>query len=163
VLPGMRVRGAGAVVMLSSVAAWASVPPGDPVLDRASSPVTASSRVLRRSCGQRGAGALVNPLADRDDYLARARGPVAPARRPATAAGARVSCRRGSADAVLDAADAGRRPRRSVPRRRRAGAARAGAAGGALLDVGVRPVRPGRSPRRSPHWCGSRHGASPRR
>ena len=115
VLPGMRARGSGAVVMLSSVAAWASVPPAT-VYSSSKFAVHGLVEGLRREL--RGSGVRVhsvNPAPIATDYLARAADrspqpgdpdrPKPPGFPPSWVA-----------DAVLDAADAARPTTRSVPR-----------------------------------------------
>ena len=115
VLPGMRARGGGAVVMLSSVAAWASVPPAS-VYSSSKFAVHGLVEGLRREL--RGSGVRVhsvNPAPIATDYLARAADrspqpgdpdrPKPPGFPPSWVA-----------EAVLDAADAGRPTTRSVPR-----------------------------------------------
>ena len=72
VLPGMRARRDGAVVMLSSVAAWASVPPAT-VYSSSKFAVHGLIEGLRREL--RGSGVRVhsvNPAPIATDYLARA-------------------------------------------------------------------------------------------
>ena len=115
VLPDMRGRGDGAIVMISSVAAWASVPP---VTAYASSKFALDGLVegLRRETW--GTGVLVhsiNPAPISTDYLARSadRSPQ-PGDPPRPAApGFPASW---VADAVLAAAAASRPVTRSVPR-----------------------------------------------
>ena len=115
VLPGMRARRDGAVVMLSSVAAWASVPPAT-VYSSSKFAVHGLVEGLRREL--RGSGVRVhsvNPAPIATDYLARAANrspqpgdperPKAPGFPPSWVAAA-----------VLDAADADRPTTRSVPR-----------------------------------------------
>ena len=115
VLPGMRARGDGAVVMISSVAAWASVPPAT-VYSSSKFAVHGLIEGLRREL--RGTGVRVhsvNPAPISTDYLARTADrspqpgdperPKAPGFPPSWVA-----------DAVLDAADARRPTTRSVPR-----------------------------------------------
>jgi NAD(P)-dependent dehydrogenase (short-subunit alcohol dehydrogenase family) len=115
VLPGMRARRDGAVVMISSVAAWASVPPAT-VYSSSKFAVRGLVEGLRREL--RGSGVLVhsvNPAPIATDYLARAADrspqpgdpdrPKPPGFPPSWVA-----------DAVLDAADADRPTTRSVPR-----------------------------------------------
>ena len=115
VLPGMRVRGAGAVVMISSVAAWASVPPAT-VYSSSKFAVHGLVEGLRREL--RGSGVRVhsvNPAPIATDYLARTADrspqpgdpdrPKPPGFPPSWVA-----------DAVLAAADAARPTTRSVPR-----------------------------------------------
>jgi NAD(P)-dependent dehydrogenase (short-subunit alcohol dehydrogenase family) len=115
VLPGMRTRGGGAVVMLSSVAAWASVPPAT-VYSSSKFAVHGLVEGLRRELWGSGVHVhSVNPAPISTDYLARAADrspqPGDPARPPAP--GFPPSW---VADAVLDAAAAGRSTTRSVPR-----------------------------------------------
>ena len=115
VLPDMRGRGDGAIVMMSSVAAWASIPP---VTAYASSKFALDGLVegLRRETW--GTGVLVhsiNPAPISTDYLARSADrspqpgdpprPAAPGFPPSWVAGA-----------VLAAAAASRPVTRSVPR-----------------------------------------------
>jgi NAD(P)-dependent dehydrogenase (short-subunit alcohol dehydrogenase family) len=115
VLPDMRGRGDGAIVMLSSVAAWASIPP---VTAYASSKFALDGLIegLRRETW--GTGVLVhsiNPAPISTDYLARSAGrspqpgdpprPASPGFPPSWVA-----------DAVLAAAASGRPVTRSVPR-----------------------------------------------
>ena len=115
VLPDMRGRGDGAIVMLSSVAAWASIPP---VTAYASSKFALDGLVegLRRETW--GTGVLVhsiNPAPISTDYLARSGGrspQPGDAPRPA-APGFPASW---VADAVVAAAAAPRPVTRSVPR-----------------------------------------------
>ena len=115
VLPGMRACGGGAVVMISSVAAWALVPPAT-VYSSSKFAVQGLVEGLRREL--RGSGVRVhsvNPAPIGTDYLARAADrspqpgdpdrPKPPGFPPSWVA-----------DAVLDAADAGRPTTRSVPR-----------------------------------------------
>jgi len=115
VLPGMRARGDGDVVMLSSVAAWASVPPAT-VYSSSKFAVHGLVEGLRREL--RGSGVRVHsvhPVPITTDYLARAADrspqpgdperPQAPGFPPSWVA-----------HAVLDAVDAGRSTTRSVPR-----------------------------------------------
>jgi short-subunit dehydrogenase len=115
VLPGMRARGDGAVVMISSVAAWASVPPAT-VYPSSKFAVHGLVEGLRREL--RGSGVLVhslNPAPIATDYLARTADrspqpgdpnrPKAPGFPPSWVA-----------DAELAAADARRPTTRSVPR-----------------------------------------------
>jgi NAD(P)-dependent dehydrogenase (short-subunit alcohol dehydrogenase family) len=115
VLPDMRGRGDGALVMISSVAAWASIPP---VTAYASSKFALDGLVegLRRETW--GTGVLVhsiNPAPISTDYLARSAGrspqPGDPARPAAPGFPAAWV-----ADAVLAAAAARRPVTRSVPR-----------------------------------------------
>src|SRR3954454_23083273 len=114
-LPGMRARRDGNVVMLSSVAAWASVPPAT-VYSSSKFAVHGLIEGLRREL--RGSGARVHsgtPAPIATDYLARAVDrspqpgdpdrPKAPGFAPSWVAAA-----------VLDAADADRPTTRSVPR-----------------------------------------------
>jgi len=115
VLPGMRGRGDGAVVMISSVAAWASVPPAT-VYSSSKFAVHGLVEGLRREL--RGSGVRVhsvNPAPIATDYLARTADrspqPGDPARPKAP--GFPPSW---VAEAVLDAADARRPTTRSVPR-----------------------------------------------
>jgi NAD(P)-dependent dehydrogenase (short-subunit alcohol dehydrogenase family) len=115
VLPGMRGRGDGAVVMISSVAAWASVPPAT-VYSSSKFAVHGLVEGLRREL--RGSGVRVhsvNPAPIATDYLARTADrspqPGDPARPKAP--GFPPSW---VAEAVLDAADAHRPTTRSVPR-----------------------------------------------
>jgi NAD(P)-dependent dehydrogenase (short-subunit alcohol dehydrogenase family) len=115
VLPGMRARGGGAIVMISSVAAWASVPPAT-VYSSSKFAVQGLVEGLRREL--RGSGVRVhsvNPAPIATDYLARAADrspqpgdpdrPKPPGFPPSW-----------GAEAVLAAADAGRPTTRSVPR-----------------------------------------------
>ena len=115
VLPGMRARDDGAVVMISSVAAWASVPPAT-VYSSSKFAVHGLIEGLRREL--RGTGVRVhsvNPAPISTDYLARTADrspqpgdperPKAPGFPPSWVA-----------DAVLDAADSRRPTTRSVPR-----------------------------------------------
>jgi len=115
VLPGMRARGDGNVVMISSVAAWASVPPAT-VYSSSKFAVHGLVEGLRREL--RGSGVLVhsiNPAPIATDYLARTADrspqpgdperPKAPGFPPSWVA-----------EAVLVAADARRPTTRSVPR-----------------------------------------------
>jgi NAD(P)-dependent dehydrogenase (short-subunit alcohol dehydrogenase family) len=115
VLPGMRIRGDGAVVMISSVAAWASVPPAT-VYSSSKFAVHGLIEGLRREL--RGSGVRVhsvNPAPIATDYLARAvdrspqpgdpARPKAPGFPPSWVA-----------SAVLAAVDAGGPTTRSVPR-----------------------------------------------
>jgi NAD(P)-dependent dehydrogenase (short-subunit alcohol dehydrogenase family) len=115
VLPGMRNRGCGAVVMLSSVAAWASVPPAT-VYSSSKFAVHGLVEGLRRELWGSGVHVhSVNPAPISTGYLARAadRSPQpGDPDRPA-APGFPSSW---VADAVLEAAAAGRPTTRSVPR-----------------------------------------------
>jgi NAD(P)-dependent dehydrogenase (short-subunit alcohol dehydrogenase family) len=115
VLPGMRARGTGAVVMMSSVAAWASVPPAT-VYSSSKFAVHGLIEGLRRELWGSGVHVhSVNPAPIATDYLARAADrspqpgdpdrPSAPGFPPSWVA-----------DAVLDVASAGRPTTRSVPR-----------------------------------------------
>ena len=160
VLPGMRARGDGAVVMISSVAAWASVPPAT-VYSSSKFAVHGPGRgPAPGAAGQRRAGALGQPGADRDRLPRPRGGPLAAARRPGPPEAARVpavvgrgrGARRGGRRPADDAlgAPAGR-----------AGAARARAAGGSAARRGVRPVRSG-DHRPGQAWSGSRRRACPR-
>jgi NAD(P)-dependent dehydrogenase (short-subunit alcohol dehydrogenase family) len=115
VLPDMRQRGDGAVVMLSSVAAWASVPPAT-VYSSSKFAVDGLIEGLRRETW--GTGVLVhsiNPGPIATDYLARTADrspqPGDPAR--PTAPGLPP---RWVADAVVDAAASRHPVTRSVPR-----------------------------------------------
>jgi len=115
VLPGMRARGGGDVVMISSVAAWASVPPAT-VYSSSKFAVQGLVEGLRREL--RGSGVRVhsvNPAPIATDYLARTadRSPQPGDPDRPTPPGLPPSW---VADAVLDAADAGRPTTRSVPR-----------------------------------------------
>jgi NAD(P)-dependent dehydrogenase (short-subunit alcohol dehydrogenase family) len=115
VLPDMRGRGDGALVMISSVAAWASIPP---VTAYASSKFALDGLVegLRRETW--GTGVLVhsiNPAPISTDYLARSAGrSPQPGDPPRPAAPGFPAAR--VADAVLAAAAASRPVTRSVPR-----------------------------------------------
>lgn len=115
VLPGMRSRRSGAVVMLSSVAAWASVPPAT-VYSSSKYALDGLIEGLRRETW--GTGVLVhsvNPAPIATDYLARAADrspqpgdaprPPAPGFPPSWVA-----------DAVVSAAAASRPVTHSVPR-----------------------------------------------
>jgi NAD(P)-dependent dehydrogenase (short-subunit alcohol dehydrogenase family) len=115
VLPDMLRRGDGAVIMLSSVAAWASVPP---MTAYASSKFAVDGLIegLRRETW--GTGVLVhsiNPGPIATDYLARAanRSPQPGDPPRSSAPGFPASW---VADAVVDAAGARRPVTRSVPR-----------------------------------------------
>jgi NAD(P)-dependent dehydrogenase (short-subunit alcohol dehydrogenase family) len=115
VVPGMRARGDGAVVMLSSVAAWASVPPAT-VYSSSKFAVHGLVEGLRRELWGTGVQVhSVNPAPIATDYLARAAGrspqPADPGRPPAP--GFPPSW---VADAVVAAVVAGRPTTRSVPR-----------------------------------------------
>jgi NAD(P)-dependent dehydrogenase (short-subunit alcohol dehydrogenase family) len=128
VLPGMRARGDGVVVMISSVAAWASVPPAT-VYSSSKFAVHGLVEGLRREL--RGSGVLVhsvNPAPISTDYLARTadRSPQPGDPDRPTAPGFPPSW---VADAVLAAADARRSTTRSVPR-----------LGGLVRLARVRPV-----------------------
>jgi NADP-dependent 3-hydroxy acid dehydrogenase YdfG len=115
VLPGMRARGHGDVVMLSSVAAWASVPPAT-VYSSSKFAVHGLVEGLRREL--RGSGVRVhsiNPAPIATNYLARTvdRSPQPgdpPRPKPPGFPPSWVAA------AVLAAADAGRPVTRSVPR-----------------------------------------------
>jgi NAD(P)-dependent dehydrogenase (short-subunit alcohol dehydrogenase family) len=114
-LPGMRARREGVVVMLSSVAAWASVPPAT-VYSSSKFAVQGLVEGLRRELWGSGVQVhSVNPAPIATDYLARAADrspqPGDPDRPPAP--GFPVSW---VADAVVAAAGAGRSTTRSVPR-----------------------------------------------
>lgn len=115
VLPGMRERGDGAIVMISSVAAWSSVPPATAYC---SSKFAVDGLVegLRRETWGTGVRVhSINPAPIATDYLARSADrspqpgdpprPSAPGFPPGWVA-----------DAVVDAAAAGRPVTRSVPR-----------------------------------------------
>jgi NAD(P)-dependent dehydrogenase (short-subunit alcohol dehydrogenase family) len=115
VLPGMRARGDGAVVMLSSVAAWASVPPAT-VYSSSKFGMHGLVEGLRRELWGTGVQVhSVNPAPISTDYLARAGGrspqPGDPDRPPAPGFPSPWV-----ADAVVAAASAGRPTTRSVPR-----------------------------------------------
>ena len=134
VLPGMRARGEGAVVVLSSVAAWVAVPPAT-VYSSSKFAVHGLVEGLRRELWGTGVHLhSVNPAPIATDFLARAADrspqPGDPAR--PSAPGFPVSW---VADAVVDAAAAGRPTTRSVPRP--AGLVRLARVQpvGALLDV----------------------------
>ena len=115
VLPGMRARRTGAVVMMSSVAAWASVPPAT-VYSSSKFAVHGLIEGLRRELWGSGVHVhSVNPAPIATNYLARAADrspqPGDPAR--PSAPGFPPSW---VADAVLAVASAGRSTTRSVPR-----------------------------------------------
>ena len=127
-LPGMRARGEGSVVVVSSVAAWASVPPAT-VYSSSKFAVQGLVEGLRRELWGSGVQVhSVNPAPIATDYLARAADrspqPGDPDRRPAP--GFPVSW---VADAVVAAAAAERPTTRSVPR-----------VGGLVRLAQVRPV-----------------------
>jgi short-subunit dehydrogenase len=111
----MRERGDGAVVMVSSVAAWASVPPAT-VYSSSKFAVHGLIEGLRRELWGSGVRVhSVNPAPIATDYLARSADrspqpgdPVRP-----SAPGSPPSW---VADAVVDTAAAGRSTTRSVPR-----------------------------------------------
>jgi NAD(P)-dependent dehydrogenase (short-subunit alcohol dehydrogenase family) len=115
VLPGMRARGDGAVVMISSVAAWVSVPPAT-VYSSSKFAVHGLVEGLRRELWGSGVRVhSVNPAPISTDYLARTadrspqpgdpQRPKSPGFPPSWVAGA-----------VLDAVDARHPTTRSVPR-----------------------------------------------
>jgi NAD(P)-dependent dehydrogenase (short-subunit alcohol dehydrogenase family) len=115
VLPGMRARGAGAVVMISSVAAWASVPPAT-VYSSSKYALDGLIEGLRRETWRTGVRVhSINPAPIATNYLARAcdRSPQpGDAPRP-PAPGFPPSW---VADAVVDAAGATRPTTHAVPR-----------------------------------------------